>query len=138
MPTFSDFSFLISTKPIAFTMVYYIKSQRGSNKLVDDNNYIYNFHRQTANKSRTVWLCEVKVCRARVHTKDPLEIVSSSGEHSHSADVTKLKSRIALSAIKEKALSSHEAARSVIATECSSLQDAMYFLILLYILSFCI
>ena len=106
-------------------MVYYIKSQRGSNKLVDDNNYVYNFHRQTANKTRKVWLCEVKVCRARVQTNDSLEIVCSSGEHSHSADVTKLKARSAMSAIKDRALSSHEAARSVIATECSNLQDAV-------------
>ena len=102
-------------------MVYYIKSRRGTNKLVDDNNYIYNFHRHTANKSRKVWRCEVKLCRARIQTKDSLDIVSSSGEHSHSADVSKFESKNVLPSI--KALLSRKAARSVIATECS-LQDA--------------
>ena len=51
-------------------MVDYIKSQRGPKKLVGDNNFVYNFHRQTADKSRKVWLCEVKVRRASVQTND--------------------------------------------------------------------
>ena len=71
-------------------MIYTVKSRRGGAKLVDNGNYIYRLDRKY--REKTYWKCEVKQCKARVHTThkdDTLSICAAFGDHCHSSNPIK-------------------------------------------------
>ena len=85
----------------------YVESQRGKEKFIDDENYIYDFHMYSADKQRLFWRCEMRKskCKARVHTKiqDNVNvIIKKINDHDHSSTSAKVEARSAVSEIKRK------------------------------------
>ena len=73
-------------------MPYVFNTSRGGKKLVDDMNYIYEKHNENANGSKIYWKCEIKSCKARVHTMthdEDYDIIKNVGEHHHSSCAAK-------------------------------------------------
>ena len=84
-----------------------IESQRGKEKFVDDENYIYDFHMHSADKIKSFWRCEMRKssCLARIHTKiqdGENEIVKKINSHNHSSTLAKVEARTAVSEIKRR------------------------------------
>lgn len=100
-----------------------VKSNRGQNKLIDDMNYVYEKQKTNADGTKAYWKCEIKTCRARVHTvaDGGPSIVKTVGDHGHSASAAKSRARETLMDIKARALSSQETTRSLIADACGTL-----------------
>lgn len=48
-------------------MVCTVTSGSGGLKIVNDNNYVYRLVRKYWDK-KTYWICEVRECKARLHT----------------------------------------------------------------------
>ena len=108
------------------TMPHTVKTSHGGEKLVDDSNFVYRIDRTLEMKK--YWKCEVKNCKARVHTTSDSEglivICKTVGDHSHSANPTKPKVYGTLARMKESAKESQLSARSLIANASASLDDA--------------
>ena len=62
-----------------------IKSSKGRDKLSFDG-FIYNFQRESNDKKQ--WRCEVKSCKARLHTTG-FNVLKKLGEHSYSVEIGK-------------------------------------------------
>ena len=65
-------------------MHHMFNSTRGKKKLVDDLNYKYEAQKHNADGSKTYWKCEIKSCKARVHTMmhdGDYAIIKNVGEH---------------------------------------------------------
>ncbi|KAG7158250.1 putative FLYWCH zinc finger domain-containing protein 1 [Homarus americanus] len=107
-------------------MPHVITSTRGREKLVDDMNYIYGAQKRNAYGSKTYWKCEVKCCKARIHTLTQDEdygIIKRVGDHHHSSSVAKPKVRKQLADLKVAAISSQECPRSLIAATSANLDE---------------
>ena len=105
-------------------MAYFIQSERGGRKLVDEHNYIYRIHSKNADKSKIYWRCEVERCRARAQTlvfDEPEISVVTTGQHRHSAMKTKIEAIKAVRAMKGSTKTC-EPGRSLVSRHCSSLQ----------------
>ena len=72
-----------------------LKSNRGRNKLIDDLNYVYEKNKTYVDGTKTYWKCEIKTCRACVHTvvDGGPSIVKTVGDHGHSASAAKSRGR---------------------------------------------
>ncbi|XP_068208538.1 uncharacterized protein [Palaemon carinicauda] len=107
-------------------MPHTVKTIRGGEKLVDDNNFVYRIDRTL--ESKTYWKCEIKNCKARVHTllesEGDIAICKTVGEHSHSGNPTKPNVYSTLAKMKENATNSQLSARSLIASASASLDEA--------------
>ena len=107
-------------------MPYVFNSTRGGKKLVDDMNYIYEKHKLNADGSKTYWKCEIKSCKARVHTMTHDEdyyLIKNVGEHHHSSCASKPKVRKTLAELKSQASACQESSRSLISSVCENLDE---------------
>ena len=105
-------------------MPYTIKSIRGCDKLVDDSNFIYRQEREYGGK--VYWKCVEKNCKARVHTRRNIEEISickTVSEHTHPANPSKPKMQERIAQMKENALKSQVASRSLIGAACEELEN---------------
>ncbi len=105
-------------------MTYIIKSSRGGDKLVDDQNFIYRHERKYQDK--TYWKCDVKNCKARVHTLVNNEVISickTVGEHTHPSNPNQPKTQEAIAKMKENALNCQIVSRSLIAGACGQVEE---------------
>ena len=89
-------------------MAKFITSSRGKRKLVDSENYVYDFHSASGRSFKEYWRCENrKTCGVRVTTcsqdSNKINILHRSKPHDHSSDVDVLESRIAVQEIKRTA-----------------------------------
>ena len=103
-----------------------ILSTRGGRKLVADLNYTYEKHKTNADGSKIYWRCDVKSCKARLHTsteEKDYKVLIVIGEHHYSSCETKPKICEALTSLKAAALSSQETSRSLIASTSASLSE---------------
>ena len=49
----------------------HFKSEKNKDKLIDELNYVYDFHKFSSDKTNKLWRCEIRnTCRARVHTEN--------------------------------------------------------------------
>ena len=102
-----------------------VKSIRGKEKLLDDLNYLYDFHKSSETKS--YYRCENRMCTARVHTMkgDPHhDIAKRVGEHNHSATADRIAARVAVTELKVAAKSSQNSSRVLIANSAARLDEA--------------
>uniref|UniRef100_A0A0L8FH09 FLYWCH-type domain-containing protein n=1 Tax=Octopus bimaculoides TaxID=37653 RepID=A0A0L8FH09_OCTBM len=107
-------------------MPHVFNSIRGGKKLVDDMNYIYEMQKKNADGSKTYWKCEIRSCKARVHTMTRDEyytILKRVGEHLHNSCASMPKVRKTLADLKAQAAASQESSRSLIATICEKLDE---------------
>ena len=74
-----------------------VKSSKSNEKLSHDG-YLYIFHRGTEKRE---WRCDVRGCKARMHTFDE-NIIKKSGEHSHSQEHGKAEVAIVKERIKKR------------------------------------
>ncbi len=95
-------------------MPFTVKTERGGEKLVDDENNIYRIDRKLPKKY--LWKCEERNCKARVHTtidkNSQIVIVKVVGMHSHSSNPTKPKVNAALASLKMSARASSLSTRA--------------------------
>ena len=84
--------------------VKYISSSKEKNKVVDNLNFCYDFHKENANGTKKFWRCERRVtCKARIHTNnDPPEIISRINEHNHPSTESEIKAHAAVSNVRVK------------------------------------
>ncbi|KAG8231061.1 hypothetical protein J437_LFUL010686 [Ladona fulva] len=99
------------------------RSIRGKDKLVDDNNFIYNEKQRNVDGTIKYWKCEVRECNARVHTRGD-RIIKYIGVHDHLSSAVKPKIKRVLGAIKDTAISSAKPSRSLIAAAVGSLTES--------------
>ena len=91
-------------------MAKFITSSKGKRKLMDSENYVYDFHSANGQGFREYWRCENrKTCGVRVTTSyspdsNTIVILRQSKLHDHSSDVDVIESRIAVQEIKRTAL----------------------------------
>jgi len=100
----------------------YFKSEKGKDKLLDEYNYAYDFHRASACKNKMFWRCEKRnTCRVRVHTSsnnnDVPNIIFRTNEHNHPANVSDIEARVALSNLKGKVLNGAESSSRALISE---------------------
>ena len=106
----------MSANDLTFRLV---SSSKGTNKLSHDGN-LYIFHRGIFKKE---WRCEIRTCKARVHSVDDL-IVKMSGEHFHSKENCKEEVSIAKENLRKRARETHDNPHIAIGEETSSLSEA--------------
>ena len=106
----------MATNDLTFRLV---TSSKGTNKLSHDGN-LYIFHRGIIKKE---WRCEIRSCKARVHSVDDL-IVKMSGEHFHSKENGKVEFAIAKENLRKRARKTYDNPHIVIGEETSSLSEA--------------
>ena len=105
---FSSISQILYSVTVPIAMVSkYVESQRGKEKFIDDENYIYDVHMYSADKIRLFWLCEMRktACKARIHKKiqdGENVIVKKINNYNNSCTSAKVKARSAISEIKCK------------------------------------
>ena len=84
----------------------FIETERGRQKLCDEEHYIYERHRINPSMTKTYWRCErfYSGCRARIHTiygsEVPTEIFRS-GKHSHPATELEIERRVAVNSMRD-------------------------------------
>ena len=94
-------------REVVFTMALnFITSEKRKRKLCDEENYVYEKHRDNPAKTKTYWRRELfyQGCRARIHTPcncDEPTLLYSSGEHTHAASQSALEARVAVSAMRD-------------------------------------
>ncbi|CAI9725599.1 Hypothetical predicted protein [Octopus vulgaris] len=89
-------------------------------------NYIYEVQKQNAKGSKTYWECEIKPCKAQVHTithDEDYNRIKHIGEHHHSLCALKSKVRNLKVNLKAQATASQESSHSLIATACEKLDE---------------
>ncbi|XP_066941046.1 uncharacterized protein [Macrobrachium rosenbergii] len=72
------------------------------------------------------WKCEIKSCKARVHTMthdEDYDIIKNVGEHHHSSCASKPKVRKILAELKSQASACQESSRSLISSLCEMLDE---------------
>ena len=106
----------MATNDLTFRLV---TSSKGTNKLSHDGN-LYIIHRGIIKKE---WICEIRSCKARVHSVDDL-IVKMSGEHFHSKENGKEEVAIAKENLRKRARETHDNPHIAIGEETSSLSEA--------------
>ena len=106
-------------------MVKIIKSNKGGDKLVDDENYIYHFHKLAKNGEKKFWYCERRPrCSARVHTLvGSNEILLHVGEHTHSASATDVALKEAKTELKTMAQTSQATSRNILSQVLETLSQ---------------
>ena len=103
-----------------------IESKRKLIKLVDDLNYIYDKQKQNCDGTKQYWMCENRMCKARVHTnvdEDNYVITKEVGEHNHTATASSVSAKCAKNQIKDKSLRTQDSSRTLIATELGNLHE---------------
>ena len=89
-------------------MAKFIQSTKNKRKVVDENNYIYDFHSTNTKLGKDYWRCEKRqLCSVHIHTvmEDNVpKIIHSSGEHLHPANLDVLNARKAVAEIKDDAV----------------------------------
>ena len=96
-------------------MSHFIKSTRGSAKLVDEMGHIYFSDKKTPGK--WYWICEVKGCRGKVHTRPQSDhIIHTPMGHTHAPRPGRAEALQITASIKEKSVQAPmEMPRNVIA-----------------------
>ena len=112
-------------------MVSIIKSERGNDMLVDEQQFMY--HKHGTNKDHTViyWVCSQRKkrnCKARLHTKtsdNGFEVLKHINEHTHSSTKDRVDAKVAHESLKEKVKTSHQSSRVLVAQATASLDEAV-------------
>lgn len=93
-------------------MPHFVKSQKGGNKLVQ-NEFLFVKSKDGAG-GKEIWVCERRAtCTARVHTVNGV-VVQEIGEHTHTATHGRAAALAVVASAKEKAMSSVESTRAII------------------------
>ena len=100
-----------------------LTSEKGKNKVVDQENYIYTKNKESADRLKIYWRCENRACKARLHTDENYIEIKKFGIHNHASMTAEVNVRIAVSNIKAKSISSRDAPRSIIAGEVEKLNE---------------
>ena len=111
-------------------MARVIKSERGSDMLVDEMQYMY--HRHSKNNSGTIiyWECSLrkqKKCKARLHTKtliEDVEILKYVNEHNHSATKDVVEAKSAQITLKATSATSHQSSRVLVSQAAATFNEA--------------
>ena len=111
-------------------MVSIIKSERGNDMLVDEQQFMY--HKHGTNKDSTViyWVCSQRKkrhCKARLHTKtsdEDFEVLKHVNEHTHSSTKDQVDAKVAHESLKEKVKTSHQSSRVLVSQATASLDEA--------------
>lgn len=107
----------------------YITSEKKKKKLCDEENYVYEKHRDNPAKTKTYWRCELfyQGCKARIHTpcncNEPT-LLYSSGNHTHPASKAAVDARVAVSEMRDAIHGgSGSSTRDIIASATQSLDE---------------
>ena len=102
-----------------------IQSNKGGEKLVDTENYVYHFASVSYNGTKRYWQCERrKTCSVRVHTLgESSEIVYRNGEHTHSATATQVAVQEARTEMKSLAQNSQGTSRNILSQVLQSMSQ---------------
>ena len=63
---------------------------------MDDLNYIYDKQKQNSDGTKQYWMCENRMCKARVHTnvdEDNYAIIKEVGKHNHNATASSVSAK---------------------------------------------
>ena len=91
----------------------YFTSEKGKDKLIDECNYVYDYHKSSVCNEKKFWRCETRnMCRVRVHTvindNEVPNTTFRTNEHNHPANASGIEDRVALADIKEKVINGAE------------------------------
>ncbi|XP_068232264.1 uncharacterized protein [Palaemon carinicauda] len=113
-------------------MVSIIKSERGNDMVVDEQQFMY--HKHGTNKDGTIiyWVCSQRKkrnCKARLHTKktsdNDFEVLQHVNEHTHSSTKDRVDAKVAHESLKEKVKTSHQSSRVLVAQATASLDESV-------------
>ena len=119
------------TVPITLLpMVHTVKTEKSGVKLVNDDNHVYRIKKKYNEK--TYWKCEVKQCKARVHTllegQEIIIISKSNGEHCHPSNPMRTKVYDVKSKLKILSTNTQHAGRKLIAAASYQMLMIMFYL----------
>ena len=102
----------------------YFKSEKNKDKLIDELNYVYDFHKLSSDETRKLWRCEIRnTCRARVHTEnkpgEPI-VISTTNSHDHEPAPNAVEVRLAISALRKKLQDGVETSTRVLISETTT------------------
>ena len=107
----------------------YIISEKKKKKLCDEENYVYEKHRDNPAKTKTYWRCELfyQGCKARIHTpcncNEPT-LLYSAGKHTHAASQAAVEARVSVSAMRDAVHSGcGSSTRNIIASATQPLDE---------------
>ena len=103
-----------------------VTSTRNGKKFEDDLNHIYDKHKTNKDGSKQYWMCENRLCKARVHTYVGIsenKIIKSVSEHNHSATAARLEAKFAKHHMKVESGSTQDAPRTIICKETQNLNE---------------
>ena len=97
-------------------------SEKGREKVALEG-YIYRFDKNSKLDADTkFWRCEQKSCLARIHTNGE-NVTRRLGEHTHGPNVPKVDAAKIVSALKERATNSRDAARQILSEALENVES---------------